>query len=359
MDIANLRFAEYCARAGHPVHTVAHHADQSLLALPGVVFHRAARPLHADLLGMPFLRRAGLRVAAAVAKAGGRVVVNGGNCQWPDVNWVHYVHAAYRPSSATGLARRAKAAIAHASFLQRERQAITKARLVIANSNRTKKDLIEYLSVDPERILTVYYGCDAAFAPPDAAERAEARSKMGWMDDRPRVAFIGALGDRRKGFDTAFEAWRILCRQSSWDADLIVIGRGAELPQWKQRAADAGLVNRIHFLGFRKDVPLILRACDALVAPTRYEAYGLGVQEALCCGLPAIVSADAGVAERYPVDLNGLLLQDANNSAELASRLNRWREDLSGMSTKVRSLSQQLRLRSWDTMAGEILSAMQ
>ncbi|MDK2408772.1 glycosyltransferase [Aphanizomenon sp. PH219] len=54
----------------------------------------------------------------------------------------------------------------------------------------------------------------------------------------------------------------------------------------------------INFLGFRADVPNLLRAADCLVAPTRYEAYDLGVHEALCCGLPAIVSADAGVDER-------------------------------------------------------------
>ena len=111
---------------------------------------------------------------------------------------------------------------------------------------------------------------------------------------------MGALGDVRKGFDTLFEAWRRLVGDPGWDARLVVVGTGTSLPSWRARAVDEGLGGSIAFLGFRDDVPDVLAACDLLVSPTRYEAYGLNVQEALCTGLPAIVSAGAGIAERYP-----------------------------------------------------------
>ena len=75
------------------------------------------------------------------------------------------------------------------------------------------------------------------------------------------------------------------------DADLIVVGQGAELPAWRHRAGEAGIGARIRFAGFRTDVPQIMAALDALVHPARYEAYGLSVREALCRGVPAIVSA--------------------------------------------------------------------
>jgi glycosyltransferase involved in cell wall biosynthesis len=111
------------------------------------------------------------------------------------------------------------------------------------------------------------------------------------------------LGDRRKGFDTLFNAWRLLCREPDWDAIIAAVGPGAELPFWETRVADAGLRDNIRFLGFRTDVPALVRAAEALVRPARYEAYGQGVHEAVCRGLPAIVSASAGIAERYPADL--------------------------------------------------------
>ena len=117
------------------------------------------------------------------------------------------------------------------------------------------------------------------------------------------VAFVGALGDRRKGFDRLFDAWQQLCRDPAWDADLVVAGHGGELTQWRRLAASSGLDGRIRFLGFRDDVSTVLAAADVLVHPARYEAYGLGVHEAICRGLPAIVSAAAGVAELYPAGL--------------------------------------------------------
>jgi hypothetical protein len=46
----------------------------------------------------------------------------------------------------------------------------------------------------------------------------------------------------------------------NWDADLVAIGVGAELPLWQRRAVEAGISSRIHFLGFRSDVPDLLRS---------------------------------------------------------------------------------------------------
>ena len=228
------------------------------------------------------------------------------------------------------------------------------AKLVIANSDRTRQDLVKHVGVDPALIRTVYYGTNPSFTPATAEQRSAARAKLGWAEERPVVVFIGALGDRRKGFDTVFAAWEKLCRSPDWDADLAVVGLGAELETWKQRAADAGLAKRFHFLGFRRDVPDILRAVDVLVAPARYEAYGLGVQEAICCGLPAIVSRLAGVAERYPASLSSLLLDDCEDAAALADHLTDWRLRREEFSEAVDHFGATLRQRKWDDMAAEI-----
>ena len=112
---------------------------------------------------------------------------------------------------------------------------------------------------------------------------------------------------------------------------------------------------RVKFLGFRQDVPALLAACDALVHPARYEAYGLSVQEALCRGLPALVSAAAGVAERYPAELHGLLIPDPDDAADLACRLQTWRRDRERIRAQVARLSESLRSHTWDQMAAQIV----
>ena len=99
-------------------------------------------------------------------------------------------------------------------------------------------------------------------------------------------------------------------------------------------------------------MPDVLRAVDALVAPTRYEAYGLGVHEALCCGLPAFVSGSAGVAERYPPELADLLLPDPEDVGGLAERLRQWRDHSGAYLPALDRLSLQLRACTWDDMAG-------
>jgi len=354
MDMANLALARHLANRGVSVHVVAHRVAPELTTLSGIKWHRVPKPLNSYMLGAPLLDRMGRRLAGNGSAPDSRVVVNGGNCEIGDVNWVHYVHAAYQPHHGGSLSTRLKGRLLRQLHLRQERTALRMSRLVIANSERTRRDLRTLLEIDDARIRTVYYGIEPErFSPPGEGQCQRLRERFGWPS-RPQVAFVGALGDRRKGFDTLYAAWSTLCGTSSWDADLVVVGHGAELSAWKTRALTDGLGERVRFLGFRMDVPDILAACDALVAPTRYEAYGLGVQEALCMGLPALVSADAGVAERYPQQLQALLLQDCNSVSELVTRLKNWREHAGDLRAMTLQLSASLRERTWETMAGEI-----
>jgi glycosyltransferase involved in cell wall biosynthesis len=357
MDRANHALAMHLARrAGAEVHLVTHRAWDDLAALPNVRVHRVARPGGSHLLGMSLLARSGRHWARRLAAQNARVVVNGGNCAWGDINWVHYVHAAWAPKQDGGLVRWAKAMLVHAYARRAEWTCVRGARVVVANSEKTRAIVIERLGVAAERVHTVYYGIDTEhFHPPTEAERAEARSRLGWSDDRPAVVFVGALGDLRKGFDALFQAWRLLGQDARWDARLVVAGAGSALAHWRRRVAEAGLSRSVQFLGFRADIPAVLAGCDILVSPTRYEAYGLNVQEALCCGLPALVSASAGVAERYPPELHGLLLPDPIDAHDLAARLRVWREARDSFRALAAPLGQALRLRTWERCAGEIV----
>lgn len=359
MDRANLELARFLA-ADRPVHLVTHKAADELKTLPNVIIHHVHRPLGKHFLGHLLLARAGRRLAARLSEQGHRVIVNGSNCPWPDVNWVHYVHAAYRPTLSMSGLRRWKAWAERPLRLRAEAAALRGSRVVVCNSHLTRRTLIEVLGVDARKAVTVYFGTNPdEFHPASPVERAGHRARFGWSESLPVVLFIGALGDHRKGFDVLFAAWKTLCESSSWDALLAVVGRGAELSVWRERAAGAGLANRIHFLGFRDDVPDLLRAADALVHPARYEAYGLGVHEALCCGLPAIVSSSAGVAERYPWNLANLLVADPESPVELAGRLRYWRENSVLLADTIRPFGDELRSRNWADMARDIVTAVE
>ena len=229
------------------------------------------------------------------------------------------------------------------------------ARTVICNSRRTADDVRRAYTLGDESIRVVYYGTDPQqFGPIADEERRAARAALGLDPDRPVALFVGALGDRRKGFDLLFEAWRTLGADTAWDVDLAVAGAGAEADEWARRADGHGLGQRIAFLEFRDDIPRVLAAADVIVHPARYEAYGLSVHEALCRGLPAIVSSCAGVVERLPASLTPLVLADHESAAELVERLRRWRRDIAGWRNRAEAFGAELRCRTWDDMAADI-----
>lgn len=360
MDRANLALADWLARQGGPVRLVAYRVEDSLLRYPNVRFIRVPKPANAYLLGEPLLAAVGRFWAARTLAEGGQVVANGGNCEVPAANWVHYVHGAHTPEPTGSPLRQWKGRLSHRVYLRREQRALRRARLIIANSERTRQDLLAATGVEPARVQVVYLGSDPSrFPPTSPALRREARASLGWPQDRRVALFVGALGDRRKGFDTLFEAWARLCVREAWDVDLRVVGTGAQREAWEHAARGRGLTERIHFMGFRDDVPRLLAAADLLVSPTRYEAYGLGVHEALCVGIPALVSRAAGVAERYPSTLQDLLLEDPEDVGALVRRLEDWRARGPELAPAVAALSSQLRAWTWDAMAAELVARLE
>jgi glycosyltransferase involved in cell wall biosynthesis len=360
MDAANHALARYLGGTGAEVHVVTHRAWADLSVLPTVTVHQVWRPFSRHLLGSPLLARAGRRMWQGLSPRGVHAVVNGGNCRVAAANWVHYLHAAWAPPSTGSPGRRAKGLFARQRDLASEQVALREASVVICNSRRTRRDVIERTGVAEDRVRVVYYGSDPVrFSPVGEAARAAAKRALACAPDRPLLGFIGALGDRRKAFDTVFTAFAALCARPDWDVDLVVVGTGADLPRWRARAEAAGLSPRVRFLGFRTDVPDVVAALDGLVHPARYEAYGLSVHEALCRGVPAVVTASAGVAEQYPDALGALLLVNPDDAGELAERLAGWRGEIERFRALVEPVSARLRARTWDTMAREIVACVE
>ena len=358
MDKANAALASYLLERGHAVHLVGHEIDPTLAAHPRARAHVVPRPRGSVLLGESGLARAASRALRALRAQNlrARVVANGGNFVSPDINWVHAVHSAWPPADEGAPAWfRVKNRLWHAWACRRERRALGRARLVVANSERTRRDVVERVGVPAERVHTVYLGAGAGPASP--RERAEARGWLGVEEGRPVVVFAGALGhDHNKGFDTLWRAWRRLAADAGWDALLVVAGGGRGLERWRGRVAEAGLADGVRFLDFSERLAEVFAASDLLVSPVRYEAYGLNVHEAVCRGVPAMVSRRAGVAERYPASLSEMLLPDPEDVADLAARLRRWRPAVEGWKREFAPLASRLGRRGWADVAADLVA---
>jgi len=366
MDKANLALADYLLERDIPVHLVTHGVEPALERHPLATVHLVARPAQSFLLGEFALAVRGRKVARQVVKQNrlARVVANGGNCVWPDINWAHYVHHAWSPDRAASSrgtwSYRFKDLVSGVWAERTERAAFRRARLVISNSRRTTDEVVKYFGVDPERVHTVYLGSDPEWGPVSSGERALSRSSLGVGESRTLAAFVGGLGyDDRKGFDVLFRAWEMLCSRTDWDVDLIVAGGGPAVASWQAKVSESGLAGRIRLLGFSDRVKTVLAAADLLISPVRYEAYGLNVQEAICRGVPAMVSASAGVAEQYDAEFSPLLLPNPEDAQDLTKRLLAWRSNKEEWRARFQPFGGRLRRRTWRDTAADFVSIVE
>ncbi len=361
MDAANLALVQYLLDRNVRVHVVAHEIDVSVSRHPAARCHRVPKSLGSFFISEFILAAFGRAVAASVTRTcpEARVVVNGGNCGWPDINWVHFVHSAWQsPAARAPRWFKLKNAVSQRIARRREKSAIRGAMFVVANSVATRRHLVEMLDVPEHRIKVVYLESPVGARPVVAEERLAARAWLGIPPSATVLSFVGALGyDARKGFDTLLNAWQAWQSASPDEAYLVVAGGGRGLSDWKRRASGLQARGRIMFLGMTHRVADVLAASDLLVSPARYEAYGLNVHEAVCRGVPAIVSAHAGVAEQFPPEFSAMLLPDAENAADLAQRLSAWFQDQAGWRERFEQLGERLRSRTCEDMCREFVAA--
>lgn len=118
-------------------------------------------------------------------------------------------------------------------------------------------------------------------------DRAQARRALGLPDGAEIVGAVGRLHPQ-KGLPDLLRAFAALDRA---EALLVLAGEGEEEAALRRLARDLGVLERVRFLGFVEDVPRVLAALDVMAMPSRWEGFGLGLAEALACGVPVVASA--------------------------------------------------------------------
>src|ERR1700683_4629817 len=169
------------------------------------------------------------------------------------------------------------------------------ATTVIANSRYTAEGV---RAVAPSaRLGGLYNPVDLERFDPARIDRHAARVALG--DAGARELLLGVVGQLSpwKGQDTAIEALALLCERGV-DAHLLLIGSAkfvaratrfdnrAYLSRLHELVADAGLQERVSWLGEREDVPELMRALDVLLLPSWEEPFGRALIEAMALGVP-------------------------------------------------------------------------
>lgn len=212
-------------------------------------------------------------------------------------------------------------------YLERAvRRAAERADLILADSDSTKRDLVELMQVRPEKVAVVYPGVEARFRHMSDPHLLEPVRKRYRLPDR----FILGLGtlQPRKNFEGLVEGFRrlILARGDepvvSGLGLVIAGGEGWMVEQTYAAVKGKDLEDRVHFAGFVDDgdLPTLYNLASVFAFPTWYEGFGLPVLEAMACGTPVVCADNSSLPE---VAGEAALLVNAGDPDALAHALYR------------------------------------
>lgn len=95
---------------------------------------------------------------------------------------------------------------------------------------------------------------------------------------------------------------------------LVIVGGGSHLEKMKRYAECQG-IRDVHFLGYRDDVPRLLKGADFFVSTSRIEGFGIAHAEALACGIPVLTTKTAGPDEMIHDGVNGFFITEHTTQA--------------------------------------------
>jgi glycosyltransferase involved in cell wall biosynthesis len=247
------------------------------------------------------------------------------NCLDADVISVHIVFAEFHRQVEKELRLRSNPFTAWPLLIHRrlyyrlaealERRVYSCSRVPLAIISRKVAADLERSYGRKENLHLIYYGCDfERFQPLRRSElRAQARHEFGLRENEFAVLLIGNDW-KKKGLACLLEA---AGRPENSNLRLLIVGKDAMAP-YQDLLLQGGLVDRVHFLPLRRDVEFYYAAADVYAGPSLEDAFALPPFEAMACGMPVIVSRQAGVSELIHHGEDGLILEDPSDSEGLA-----------------------------------------
>lgn len=156
-------------------------------------------------------------------------------------------------------------------------------------------------------------------------------------NDIPVIVMIGRL-DTQKDHECLFQALSVI--REEYPFRLVLLGDGPKLILYRDMVSDLGLADRVEFKGLVKTVHQELRKADLFTLITHYEGFPRSTLEAMCAGLPVVVSNAGGSAEAVQVGINGFVVErgDVSGLVDVLRKLLADKALRASMSQQSRSL---------------------
>ena len=189
-----------------------------------------------------------------------------------------------------------------------ERKMIERSSRLIAVSDFTRRELMQYYHVSEEKIRVIHNGVDTVKFRP-ATDKRKVKAELGFNPDDPAIVSVGRLY-ARKGLFTLIESMPAVVRKFP-RAKFIISGKGQkdEMQKLISHATQLGVRNNIVFTGYFPDakLPKLYQAADVFAFSTFYEHHPFAVLEAMSTGLPMVTTKVGGIPETITNGKDGFM----------------------------------------------------
>jgi glycosyltransferase involved in cell wall biosynthesis len=180
--------------------------------------------------------------------------------------------------------------------------AAPQARLILADSEASKRDVLQQLNVPDKQVRVVYLAPAPSFQPAETWQQIiDIKKKYNLPENF--VLYLGGY-DVRKNVSALLHAYTWVSAALGDQYPLVLVGRLPEkdtsfFPDPLRIARELGIEEYVVTPGWiaEEDRPLLYAAATVFVFPSRYEGFGLPVLEAMACGTPVVTTNAASIPE--------------------------------------------------------------
>ncbi len=231
---------------------------------------------------------------------------------------------------------------------------IKKASAVIAVSNSTKKDIVNYFGAKEEHIKVIYEGVENNFKILPNRDKIKEWAAAKYGIKKPFIFYAGVWRDH-KNLAGLVKAFAILKKEIGNSFQLVLGGKeDPYYPEIKKTIGDLNLKEDVVCPGFipADELCRFYNTCSVFVIPSFYEGFGLVGLEAFASGAPVISSKTTSLPE---VLGESALYFDPNNHQEMARAMKKVLLNKGIQERMVKGGLERAKNFSWQKMAKETL----
>lgn len=200
-------------------------------------------------------------------------------------------------------------------FLAIERFLARRSTCIVTVSESQRRQIVEtYAVCSADKVRVIPYGLnllpfvqagEERPSPATAVKTGELRSALKLKPEARLIGMVGRLDKIKNPILALQVAEAVLARYD--DAHFCFLGDGVLRSELEQRVKEAPARQRIHFSGWRRDVPACMAQLDCLLLTSRNEGTPLSVIEAMAAGTPVVATDVGGVCDVVEHGVTGLL----------------------------------------------------